>query len=293
MASVETVVHYSHGGNVVQEAPHEIEDKAPAADWPKNGAIEFKDIVMRYRPGLPYVLKGLSLSIKGGEKIGVVGRCVLSMMIDSAGAEWVPHCRTGAGKSSLMLALFRIVELSSGSITIDGYVEYYQHLVYAYMGFGSVDISTIGLKDLRTKVAIIPQDVRLDYRCCDHVLTCNDHPAVVVQRFVSVTCCREVSLIYCLGTIRSNLDPFSVYDDVRLWDALRRSYLVESTDKKDASSEGKDTAKARFTLDTIVEGEGANLSVGERSILSLARALAKDSKVVGECIFLQLCVFKI
>ncbi|PSR78986.1 hypothetical protein PHLCEN_2v7173 [Hermanssonia centrifuga] len=150
MASVETVVHYSHGGNVVQEAPHEIEDKAPAADWPKNGAIEFKDIVMRYRPGLPYVLKGLSLSIKGGEKIGVVG---------------------------------------------------------------------------------------------------------------------------------SNLDPFSVYDDVRLWDALRRSYLVESTDK-DASSEGKDTAKARFTLDTIVEGEGANLSVGERSLLSLARALAKDSKVV-------------
>ena len=103
MASVETVTHYSHGNNIVQEAPHEIPEKKPPTEWPQNGAIEFSNIYMRYRPGLPYVLKGLSLSIQGGEKIGVVGR-------------------TGAGKSSLMLALFRIVELTSGSISIDGYV---------------------------------------------------------------------------------------------------------------------------------------------------------------------------
>lgn len=74
MASVETVTHYSHGNNIDQEAPHEIEETQPPAQWPAHGAIEFKDITMRYRPGLPLVLKGLSLNISGGEKIGVVGR---------------------------------------------------------------------------------------------------------------------------------------------------------------------------------------------------------------------------
>jgi len=171
---------------------------------------------LRYREGLPFVLKGLSLSIKGGEKIGVVGR-------------------TGAGKSSLMLALFRIVELSTGSISIDG-----------------TDISTIGLRDLRTKVAIIPQD----------------------------------PLLFS-GTVRSNLDPFSVYDDARLHDALRRSYLIEASavDKEylttePESSSGSSTPTKHFSLDMIIEADGSNLSVGERSLLSLARALVKDSKVV-------------
>ncbi len=74
MASVETVTHYSHGGNIAQEAPHEIKDTQPPPEWPEHGAIEFNEIAMRYRPGLPLVLKGLSLSIRGGEKIGVVGR---------------------------------------------------------------------------------------------------------------------------------------------------------------------------------------------------------------------------
>lgn len=74
MASVETVTHYSNGGNIAQEAPHEVPEKRPAAEWPSEGGIEFKGIKMRYRPKLPLVLKGLSLSIHGGEKVGVVGR---------------------------------------------------------------------------------------------------------------------------------------------------------------------------------------------------------------------------
>ena len=78
--------------------------------------------MLRYRPELPPVLKGLSMSVQGGEKIGIVG--------------W-----TGAGKSSIMTALYRLVELTSGSILIDG-----------------VDISKVGLKDLRQGLAIIPQD---------------------------------------------------------------------------------------------------------------------------------------
>lgn len=78
-----------------------------------------------------------------------------------------------------------------------------------------------------------------------------------------------------------------MYDDARLWDALRRSYLVEPTQQRDYKfsedmSSGSSTPTSRFTLDTIIESEGANLSVGERSLLSLARALVKDSKVVGE-----------
>jgi ABC-type multidrug transport system fused ATPase/permease subunit len=88
------------------------------------------------------------------------------------------------------------------------------------------------------------------------------------------------------GTIRSNLDPFEQYEDNRLWDALRRSYLLgsgaEEDDEKATLREGEvsNTRVARFNLDTVIEDDGANLSVGERSLLSLARALVKDSRVV-------------
>ncbi|KAG2369151.1 ABC protein [Suillus spraguei] len=214
MNAVERVVQYVAGDTIPQEAPYEIKERTPPAQWPEHGAVEFNDIKMSYRPGLPNVLKGISIKIKGGEKIGVVGR-------------------TGAGKSSLMLALFRIVEASGGSITIDG-----------------VDISTIGLKDLRSKISIIPQD----------------------------------PLLFS-GTIRSNLDPFSQHNDAELWDALHRSCLLDSStnSKQSSSSSGVESEQAptsRYDLDTTIESEGANLSVGERSLLSLARALVKDCKVV-------------
>ena len=94
-----SAVHYSQKGSIDQEAPHEIEENKPSADWPAKGAIEFKDLTMQYRPGLPNVLHSISMAIRGGEKIGIVGR-------------------TGAGKSSITLALLRIVEYT-GSITID------------------------------------------------------------------------------------------------------------------------------------------------------------------------------
>ncbi|KAH9945319.1 ABC protein [Epithele typhae] len=205
MSSVERMLDYSSKDRLPQEKPYEIEDKKPKADWPANGTIEFKDVTMRYRDGLPLVLRGLSLRVNGGEKIGVVGR-------------------TGAGKSTLMLALFRIVELASGSIAVD-----------------DVDISEIGLKDLRSKISIIPQD----------------------------------PLLFS-GTIRSNLDPFGLYTDAQLWDALHRSYLVESPKP---GEEGTGTP-SRYNLESVIESEGSNLSVGERSLLSLARALVKDSQVV-------------
>ena len=120
MNSVERVIHYAR--NIEQEPPHKIPDMKPKVPWPAEGRIEIKDVFLKYRPGLPDVLSGLTMDVAPGEKVGIVGR-------------------TGAGKSSIMTALYRLVELSAGSILIDG-----------------VDISKIGLKDLRSALAIIPQD---------------------------------------------------------------------------------------------------------------------------------------
>lgn len=120
MNSVERMVHYTT--SIEQEADHERDENKPPPHWPSEGRVELKDVELKYRPELPPVLRGISMAVKGGEKIGIVGR-------------------TGAGKSSIMVALYRLVELSGGSIHIDG-----------------IDISTLGLRDLRSKVAIIPQD---------------------------------------------------------------------------------------------------------------------------------------
>lgn len=218
LRSVERVLHYAH--KLEREAPPVIEDARPPPEWPAGGAIDFKNVVMSYRPDLPPVLKGLSLNIGAGEKVGVVGR-------------------TGAGKSSIMQTLFRVVELTSGSIEVDG-----------------IDISKIGLADLRKKIAIIPQDALLFN-----------------------------------GTIRTNLDPFSEHQDAELYDALKRAWLVDQDQAPPAAEAGaRDAAgstpkSSRFTLDTVVEDEGGNLSVGERSLVSLARALVKDSKIIVlECV---------
>lgn len=89
-----------------------------------------------------------------------------------------------------------------------------------------------------------------------------------------------------LGTIRTNLDPFGEHEDATLWDALKRAWLVdqasESTDVKAPVLEGSTptTPASRFTLDLVIEDEGLNLSVGERSLVSLARALVKDSMII-------------
>ncbi|KAJ7593418.1 ABC transporter [Mycena floridula] len=211
MNSVERVVHYAT--EIEQEAPAEIPDNKPPAPWPSEGRVELKDVVIKYRPELPPVLKGVSMSVKAGEKIGIVGR-------------------TGAGKSTVMTALYRLVELSSGSVFIDGQ-----------------DISKIGLNDLRNGLAIIPQD----------------------------------PLLFS-GTMRSNLDPFNLHDDATLWDALRRSYLVDTPKRQslrdDDLPSGAQTPMNRFTLDTVIEDEGGNLSIGQRSLVSLARALVKQTKIL-------------
>lgn len=104
------------------EAPWSNPDHQPPADWPQDGRVEFNDFQMRYRPGLDLVLRGITCQIKGGEKIGIVGR-------------------TGAGKSSLTVALFRLSEAAAGSIAIDGET-----------------VGQLGLHDLRRRLTILPQD---------------------------------------------------------------------------------------------------------------------------------------
>lgn len=223
MNSVERLTHY--GRELEQEAAYEIQGATPPKEWPQRGEITFKDVKLRYRPGLPLVLDDLSFQVHAAEKVAVVGR-------------------TGAGKSSLMQAIFRIVELDSGSIVIDG-----------------LDISTLGLGPLRKGVSIIPQDALLFSGSKHTMLTC---------LFGSRADSRLPT------ALRTNLDPFGECDDHKLWDSLRRAHLVDRGHNGPSHSE----ASSRFNLDMKIEDEGNNLSVGERSLVSLARALVKDSRVV-------------
>ncbi|KAI1824635.1 ABC transporter family protein [Xylaria intraflava] len=198
MNAVERLLHY--GTQLEEEAPEHTIDVRPS--WPEKGEIIFDNVEMRYRANLPLVLKGLSMSVKGGERIGIVGR-------------------TGAGKSSIMSTLFRLVEISGGHITIDG-----------------IDIATIGLHDLRSRLAIIPQDPTLFH-----------------------------------GTVRSNLDPFSEHSDLELWSALRQADLVT-----DAEPNARDPG--RIHLDSVVEEDGLNFSLGQRQLMALARALVRGSRII-------------
>ncbi|KAF0688401.1 Aste57867_19978 [Aphanomyces stellatus] len=167
-------------------------DKHPCSLFPRC-AIRFDRVSFRYAPATPFVLQDVSFHVQAGEKFGVVGR-------------------TGAGKSSLTLVLFRLYELDAGVITIDG-----------------VDISTLPRSALRRHLAIIPQQPVL-FR----------------------------------GTLRQVLDPFDEYDDVAIWSVLRQVDLAAMT----------------ATLEALVEDKGANFSVGERQLLSLARALLRQAKIV-------------
>ena len=155
------------------------------------------------------------------------------------------------GKSSIMTVLFRIVKLSSGSIKID-----------------NVDILQVGLSQLRKGMLIIPQDVFL----CESPVSSNNNSALTVLMAVS-------------GTLQMNLDPFGLCDDAHLWDALRRAYLVEpSQDPEPSPSEGQpndlQALGTRFALDSPIEEEGTNLSIGQHSLVSLARALVNNAKIL-------------
>ncbi|KAI9812228.1 MAG: hypothetical protein M1826_002937 [Phylliscum demangeonii] len=197
IVSVERVLEYA---NLPSEAPDVIPRHRPAISWPAHGAVGFQNYSARYRPGLDLVLKNIQVQIKAHEKIGVVGR-------------------TGAGKSSLTLALFRLIEPAAGHISID-----------------DVNTSTIGLLDLRRRLAIIPQDAALFE-----------------------------------GTVRDNLDPGHVHDDTELWSVLEHARLKEHVSRM----EGKLDAIVHEGGSNLSQGQRQLVSLA-RALLTPSNILVLD-----------------
>nr|GAT43358.1 ATP-binding cassette transporter [Mycena chlorophos] len=185
----------------IEQEPAPTDAGVPPAYWPASGDISVKGLSARYSATGPNVLHEMSFDVRSGERVGVVGR-------------------TGAGKSSLTLALLRCI-LVEGTVYYDG-----------------IATSSLNLDALRANITIIPQAPEL-----------------------------------FAGSLRANIDILGQFDDTVLNDALRSAGLT-------ALQADMEEGSARLTLDTEVNGSGNNLSLGQRQIVALARAIVRDSKLL-------------
>ncbi|WPK23960.1 hypothetical protein PUMCH_001210 [Australozyma saopauloensis] len=217
--NIERILEYH---KLPSEAAAIIEDSRPSSSWPEDGTIHFKNYSTRYREGLDLILRNISLDIKPAEKIGIVGR-------------------TGAGKSSLTLALFRIIEPVQGNVEID-----------------QINTSEIGLFDLRSQLNIIPQDAHaFEGSVRENLDPFKSYSDEQLWKVLEMAHLKEH-----VESMKSESKDDGKKDD---------------QDKKD--DDVKD-AEPQVGLNARVTEGGSNLSSGQKQLLCLARALLKESKVL-------------
>ena len=194
MTKLERCLSYT---KLISERPNSLTSDLSLKDWPSKGEIVFENFNVKYRNDTELVLKNINFHIKPGEHLGIVGR-------------------TGSGKSTISLCLFRILEAFSGHIYIDG-----------------IDISKVGLNKLRESITIIPQDSTL-----------------------------------MDGTLRYNIDPINAFTDKDIIKVMKKigfDYIIN---------------QHQSGLDQKISENGSNLSIGEKQLICITRAILRKTKII-------------